>query len=443
MRFIIRLNQTEYLLNKLKRIPMKNFFYSFLITFLFSTLVLPQNIWINEFSYDCADSSVGQDDGDEFIEIVAPVGTDMSQYGVIFFNHPQDEDNFVNTYSQLTGTISSVNSDNGKGFFIIKTNRSARLENYTPIPNGITTQTVESDLGLTNDEGGILIIIHETGEIIHGLCYELPIGSEIPAEVINKLDIDVPWLNQNFKLEVNVIDGIHLPLVDDETSSPNGSISMIGTGYSRLWTTTNGDAPNISTPGTLNYSQGALPVELSSFSASVNGASIKLTWTTETETNNFGFDVERKTIMGSWEKISFVNGNGNSNSTKQYSFTDKNLNSGNYSYRLKQIDNDGQYTYSKIIEISFLKSIEYILTQNYPNPFNPSTSISFTLPESGNVKLTVYNLLGQEIKTLVNGYKNSGVHFYNFDAKELSSGVYIYKLETKGFTQTRKMTIIK
>lgn len=196
-----------------------------------------------------------------------------------------------------------------------------------------------------------------------------------------------------------------------ENSLPNGSISMLGTGYSRLWTTTNGDASNIGTPDALNYSQVALPVVLSSFSASVNGASIKLYWTTEWEVNNYRFDVERKSFIGSWEKISFVNENGNSNSTKQYSFIDNNINTGSYSYRLRQIDKDGISVYSKINEISFLKSVEYTLTQNYLNPFNPSTSISFTLPESGIVKIIVYNLPGQEIKTLVNVYKDAVVHF--------------------------------
>jgi hypothetical protein len=438
----MQLIQTKYLFNNRKRGFMKNFFYSFLITLLFSGISLSQQVWINEFSYDCADSSVGQDDGDEFIEIVAPVNTNMNKYGVVFF-HREGEDFQAHTYEQLGGIVSNTNSNSGKGFFIVKTNRSHRLEEYVSIPNGISMQTIESEFGLTNDEGGILLVSANTGEIIHGICYELLIGSELPAFIINKLEVDASWIGQDFSLQVGDVDAIQLPLDDGENSSPNGSISMIGTGYSRLWTTTNGDAPNIGTPGALNYSQGALPVELSSFSASVIGASIQLNWTTETEVNNYGFDVERKSSTGSWEKISFVNGNGNSNSTKQYSFIDNEVNSGTYSYRLKQIDNDGKYSYSKIIEISLLKSIEYTLAQNYPNPFNPTTLISFTLPEAGTVKLTVYNLLGQEIKTLVSGYKDSGVHFYYFDAEDLNSGVYIYKFETKGFTQTRKMTLFK
>ncbi len=199
----------------------------------------------------------------------------------------------------------------------------------------------------------------------------------------------------------------------------------------------------------------ALPVELSTLSASIVGSSIKLNWKTETEVNNYGFDVERTSPSPSpyqgeggeagrgWEKIGFVNGNGNSNSPKNYSFEDKNVLSGKYSYRLKQIDNDGKFEYSKEIEVNLGAPKKFELSQNYPNPFNPATTIRFSLPEAGNVKLTLFNILGQEVKTLVNEFKESGVHTINFNASELNSGVYIYKIEAGSFVQTRKMTLIK
>ena len=195
------------------------------------------------------------------------------------------------------------------------------------------------------------------------------------------------------------------------------------------------------------------PVELTSFSATTIGSSVKLSWQTATEINNFGFDVERKsnvkghtsTVLSvtDWEKIGFVNGNGNSNSTKDYSFVDDNVNAGTYSYRLKQIDNDGQFEYSKEVEIGLTAPDKFELSQNYPNPFNPSTTINYNLPEAANVKLIIYNILGQEVKTLVNGFKEAGVHTINFNASELNSGLYIYKIEAGSFTQTRKMTLIK
>ena len=193
-------------------------------------------------------------------------------------------------------------------------------------------------------------------------------------------------------------------------------------------------------------SSSPLPVELSSFSASVVGDAVKLNWRTETEVNNYGFEVERCALSAerqAWEKIGFVNGNGNSNSPKSYSYEDKNVTAGKYSYRLKQIDTDGQFEYSKTVEVDLGGVKKFELSQNYPNPFNPTTTIKFSLPEAANVKLTLFNILGQEVKTLVNESKESGVHTINFNASELNSGIYIYKLESGSFTQTRKMTLVK
>ena len=191
-----------------------------------------------------------------------------------------------------------------------------------------------------------------------------------------------------------------------------------------------------------------IPVELTSFSASVNNNSVVLNWITATELNNFGFDVERKSNVNGqtsdeWEKIGFVNGNGTTTSPNNYSFEDKTITAGKYLYRLKQIDNDGTFEYSNIVEVSIIKPVEYSLEQNYPNPFNPVTTIRFTIPEAGNVKLKVYDLLGQEVKILVNEYKEAGAYTINFDASNLNSGVYIYKIEAGSFTQTLKMTLIK
>jgi hypothetical protein len=189
-----------------------------------------------------------------------------------------------------------------------------------------------------------------------------------------------------------------------------------------------------------------VPVELTTFAATTIGSTVKLNWNTATEVNNYGFDVERCALSAerqAWNKIGFVEGNGNSNSPKDYSYEDKNLIAGKYSYRLKQIDNDGQFEYSKTIAVDFNGVKKFELSQNYPNPFNPSTTIKFNLPEAGNVKLTLFNILGQELKTLVNEFKESGGHTVNFDASDLNSGMYIYKIESGSFTRTRKMTLVK
>ncbi|HMN17711.1 MAG TPA: T9SS type A sorting domain-containing protein [Ignavibacteriaceae bacterium] len=194
---------------------------------------------------------------------------------------------------------------------------------------------------------------------------------------------------------------------------------------------------------TNELSSDPLPVELTSFSATKIGKDIKLTWNTSTEINNFGFEIERSVFKGEWNKIGFVNGNGNSNSPKNYSFVDDKTSTGRYSYRLKQIDNDGQFEYSKVIEIDVSGVKEYELTQNYPNPFNPTTTIQYSLPQTGMVRLTLYNVLGEEIRTLVNEIKDAGTHTLNINADNLNSGIYIYRIESGSFVQSRKMTIIK
>jgi photosystem II stability/assembly factor-like uncharacterized protein len=190
-----------------------------------------------------------------------------------------------------------------------------------------------------------------------------------------------------------------------------------------------------------------LPMELSSFTAEFKNNSVSIKWTTETEVKNYGFEIERKsknTQTDKWAKIGFVNGSGNSNSKKNYSFEDKNIKYGTYLYRLKQIDDNGQFMYSKTIEV-FTSSIpqSYSLEQNFPNPFNPVTTILYQIKEQGLVQLKIYNLLGEEVITLVNEIKPIGYYSSNFDASDLPSGVYIYSLKVNDFVQTQKMTLLK
>ena len=192
-----------------------------------------------------------------------------------------------------------------------------------------------------------------------------------------------------------------------------------------------------------------LPVELTSFSASIIGSTIKLTWETATETNNFGFEVERKvgsplSTVGNFEKIDFVNGNGNSNSPKSYSFIDDKISAGKYSYRLKQIDNDGKFEYSNIVEVSFMEPIEFSLEQNYPNPFNPITRIEFSILEDvNNVTLTIFNTVGERVAELVNSKLETGKYVYDLNAIKLATGLYFYELRTDKFVSIKKMLLLK
>jgi hypothetical protein len=192
---------------------------------------------------------------------------------------------------------------------------------------------------------------------------------------------------------------------------------------------------------------GTVPVELTSFTASVNDNDVHLTWQTATENNNSGFQVERKSV-DKYETIGFVPGSGTTTETMTYSFSDVDLNPGYYYYRLKQIDFDGTFEYSNTIEIDIAAPGTYSLNQNYPNPFNPSTKITFSLAADAQVSLKVFDVLGQEIVTLINQDLTAGVHTHNFDAAGLNSGIYFYKLEVisnngSNFSDIKKMTLLK
>jgi len=194
-----------------------------------------------------------------------------------------------------------------------------------------------------------------------------------------------------------------------------------------------------------------LPVELSSFTATTSNSTTLLTWKTKTEMNNAGFEVERKSMineqstMNSWTKVGFVTGHGTTNSPQQYSYSDNVGTAGTYSYRLKQIDHNGAFTYSQEIrvEVGGVPK-EFALAQNYPNPFNPTTTISFTLAEDGHVSLKVFDMLGREVQTVVDGNLKAGeLHNAVFDASGLSSGIYFYRLETTKNSLVNKMMLLK
>jgi hypothetical protein len=198
----------------------------------------------------------------------------------------------------------------------------------------------------------------------------------------------------------------------------------------------------------LGYSAvGSLPVELTSFTANQSVSGVELRWATATEVSNFGFDIERASLViqnnqTNWEKISFISGHGNSNSPNKYSFNDNKPLNGKSQYRLKQIDKDGDFKYSKTVEVVSV-ILKYDLAQNYPNPYNPTTLITYSIPTSSNVILKVYNVLGKLITTLVNENQGAGIYKVNFDAGSLSNGVYFYKIQAGNYTAVKKMLLLK
>jgi hypothetical protein len=244
---------------------------------------------------------------------------------------------------------------------------------------------------------------------------------------------------------VNVQGGLnmrmHLSTVNHKIYVADFMTSILGTNRSFIAAVDGGSDP--------------LPVELVSLTASSKVMNVELKWKTATEINNYGFEIERSRNQKSevrsqnttevWSGVGFVEGSGTSNALKEYSFTDKNILTGRYSYRLKQIDRDGKFSYSQEVEVT-INGIpkEFTLEQNYPNPFNPTTNIEFTVPVNGRATLKVFNEIGQEVATLFDGITESDqYHQVTFNAANLSSGMYFVKLQSGERTQLKKMMLLK
>lgn len=218
--------------------------------------------------------------------------------------------------------------------------------------------------------------------------------------------------------------------------------------------TTNHFAQNLDKP------KETLPVEMVYFFGSVVENEVELRWGTATEVNNYGYDVQRTDTSYNWIVIDFVQGYGNSYSPKDYIYYDSTIiKNGKYFYRLKQIDFDGNFelTHDTVkVTVDFITSVSdelnlvfdqqpesIILHQNFPNPFNPSTTISFSVKKNDHITLKIYTLSGEEVTTLWNRYTNIGIHYVKFNAANLSTGIYLYKLFTTGKVITKKLVITK
>ncbi len=244
----------------------------------------------------------------------------------------------------------------------------------------------------------------------------------------------------------------------------NGSWSMQGIHSAGSGTTGSPvvSRSGLTTLGEFGIGAGAenpLPVELSSFAVSHNAASVILKWTTASEVNNYGFEIERKDVArfkvqdsrmttsnSSWTRIGFVEGTGNSNTPHEYSYSDRSVSAGTYSFRLKQIDRDGKFSYSQEVETAVAGAPAlFAISQNYPNPFNPSTTIEFTLQNTGMTSLKVYDAIGREVATLVNNEMlEAGVyHQKQFNAGNLASGVYFVLLTNGSMSQVRRIMLLK
>ncbi len=205
--------------------------------------------------------------------------------------------------------------------------------------------------------------------------------------------------------------------------------------------------------GTGTICTGALPVSLSSFTSSVNKRDVTLMWVTEWELNNSGFDIERREVIkpgetSVWQKITFIEGHGTSNVSNGYLYKNEKLKAGNYQYRLKQIDNNGNYEYFSLeSDVSIDPPGNFEMGQNYPNPSNPNSKINFEMPVNGRVTIKVYDITGREVITLLDENREADYYTVEFNGSNVASGVYFYRIlaegEGKSFTKTLKMILVK
>ncbi len=274
-------------------------------------------------------------------------------------------------------------------------------------------------------------------------------GSEILTSAGNEdlffMKVDplknILWIKQAGGPELDRIGGIALDIGDNiittgyySTWIKIGSDSLVSNGAQEVFVSKLGNNP--------------IPVELTSFTAEYSNSEVILKWTTASELNNAGFDIERSTDNEEFSKIVFLIGFGTTTEIHQYSYSDNNISASTYYYRLRQLDYDGTFTYSKVVEIDADLPMEFELHQNYPNPFNPLTTIDFALPVDANVNLSIYNSIGEHVRDIINAFYSAGNYKINFDASTFASGIYLYrlnavKLNGTFLSNTKKLTIMK
>ncbi|MHC1738135.1 MAG: BPL-N domain-containing protein [Ignavibacteriaceae bacterium] len=279
---------------------------------------------------------------------------------------------------------------------------------------------------------GVSYLINNNPTILRYFDITPLVNNNLNAQLVIHYDeselLGIPELNLAATRSTN--QGTNWIFAGGTSDSVNNTVTVQNVYSFSRWTV--GDADSI------------VPVELTSFIASADKERVKLEWTTATETNNAGFEIQRKS-SGEWEKAGFVEGKGTTAEEQNYSFTDRVKNAGKYSYRLKQMDFDGSFDYSNIIEVEagFVPKV-FNLNQNYPNPFNPSTTIEFTLAEVGMTELKIFNIIGQEVTSLFKEEGKAGqIYRVNFNASDLPSGIYFVKLVQGSRQMMKKMILIK
>lgn len=336
----------------------------------------------------------------------ASVGTAVGGYGTIL----RTTNGGTTWISQLSGTSSflvgviSIDENN-----VIAVGDSGTILKTT---DGGTTWTLQTS---------------GTAYVLYGVSFtDLDIGNAVGngGTILRTIDGGTVWTSQS--------SGVENALYDVFFSDSNKGTAV-------------GDSGII-----LRTVNGGVPVELISFTAEVLENKVELNWSTATETNNSGFEILRFAQKDNieWDEIEFVPGHGTTTESQHYSFTDNNVSPGKYQYKLKQIDYDGTFEYSQIVEVEIPFVNKFSLSQNYPNPFNPITKIKFEIPGQARndialVTLKVYDILGREVAALVNEEKPSGEYEVEFNGNALTSGIYFYQLKAGEYSETRKMVLMK
>ncbi|MFA6469862.1 MAG: LamG-like jellyroll fold domain-containing protein [Bacteroidota bacterium] len=373
-------------------------------------------------------------------------------------------------YFQLNEGSGDTTRDVIDGFIGTRTGSPSWMTSTIPVGGGISTTQLSFTTGTTNLGTVSMTMTNDFDNAVDLTATKIDVAPNSATGITGTALSDQYWVMNSFGTPGTF--AANLTFTVPSTFTNNGAASASNyTLYHRSanddgnWTAVVNGATSI-TGTTLTFNgvnsfsqftigtEEELPVELTSFTVIANNRNTELNWRTATEVNNYGFEIERTVVSHqssviSWSKLGFVEGSGTTNSPKQYSYIDKNINAGKYLYRLKQIDRDGKFSFSQAVEVAVNGAPkEFALEQNYPNPFNPTTTIEYNLVKVQNldkvpVTLKIYDVIGREVATLVNEVKEAGSYSTTFDASTLSSGIYFARLQSGNNVQLKKMTLLK
>ena len=416
-----------------------NVFLSTFVIFCLVQVGWGQAAWINEISYDMTSG-----DDDDFIEIVAPEGTNMSVYGILLINGSGDK---AYDYVQLSGTISSTNAQNGHGFLILITNQSGDII----IPSGVTSQASGFSSIQNGAPDGAILINSSSGATIHGIWYEE--SGSAPSEIANNSEGPLSGGDTYSMTGVDVVS------IGDSGSGASGNgIGMTGAAPSGTWGTMS------STVGVINTGESSLPVELTLFTATSQKGAVKLSWVTESEIDNLGFLIDRSlepnsgfNTVADYRFVPELQGQGSVTYRTDYSYTDREVVPGTkYYYVLSDVTGNPEHgepvtrhtdkmvsATPKWQDMSSALINGFKTFKAYPNPFNPKTVIAYELEDVRKLSVNIVNVYGRQITELYNGIQASGYHEVVWQPKDISAGIYFCHLTSGGDTITRKLVLLK